>query len=342
MSSVSLALTLGLSSTAHASLQQLSNLFVFGDSLSDGGNSGLLTQAATGGAYTFPPAPYAGGRYSNGPVAVEQLWQLYNPGDTSFKPSLAGGTNYAIGGATSGLENYNSVNPSTGGLAPIFGQKGNAWQLATFAAQNPTFDPATSLFVVWLFPNDVFNWSVTGQLPGTAVGAPGSAGDVSALIGNGINNIIATVTFLAAHGGRHFLVPNMPNLSLTPAFAGSPDLNNLSNAFDANLALALSGLQAAVPSIEIVQFDTNAAFQNLITNKAAYGLTDTSTACLSSPTCDPNTWLFWDGVHPTAKGHALLAAQFKAAIPEPSSIVLLMTSLLMFTFGVAQRRSQRP
>ncbi|MBL8397174.1 MAG: PEP-CTERM sorting domain-containing protein [Candidatus Accumulibacter sp.] len=336
LSTLSLALTLGLSSTAQASLQQLSNLFVFGDSLSDGGNSGLLTQAATGGAITFPPAPYAGGRYSNGPVAVEQLWQRYNPGDTSFRPSLAGGTNYAIGGSTSGLESYNSINPNTGALAPAFQQKGNAWQLATFAAQQPVFDPATSLFVVWLFPNDVFSWSQTGQLPGTATGAPGVPGNLNQLIGNGINNIITTVTTLAAYGGRHFLVPNMPDISLTPAFSGNADLSMLSHAFDANLALALSGLQALIPSIEIVQFDTNAAYAEVIANKASYGLTDVSTACLSSPTCDPNTWLFWDGVHPTAKGHEILAAKFKAAIPEPSSIVLLAVAL--FTFGAARRQ----
>jgi len=95
---------LTLSLPAAAALTTLSNLFVFGDSLSDGGNSGLLTQSPvlpTG----FPPPPYAGGRYSNGPVAVEYLWQSYHPGSTSFTPSLAGGTNYALGGATTGLDN---------------------------------------------------------------------------------------------------------------------------------------------------------------------------------------------------------------------------------------------
>ena len=50
---------------ARAELLQISDMFVFGDSLSDGGNSGLLTQAAAG--VVFPPVPYAGGRYSNGP-----------------------------------------------------------------------------------------------------------------------------------------------------------------------------------------------------------------------------------------------------------------------------------
>jgi phospholipase/lecithinase/hemolysin len=84
---------------ARAGVPSLSNLFVFGDSLSDSGNAGPLT----GGAYT--PAPYVGNRVSNGPVAVEYLWQTFNPGNTDFKPSLKGGTNYSIIGATTGLKN---------------------------------------------------------------------------------------------------------------------------------------------------------------------------------------------------------------------------------------------
>ena len=110
-----LLLSLALPLPAGAALLQLSSLFVIGDSLSDGGNSGLRTQQFTGDpAVIWPPPPfYYNGQYSNGPVAVEYLWNSYNPGNPGrFRPSLAGGTNFAIGGSTSGLENYNSVRPS--------------------------------------------------------------------------------------------------------------------------------------------------------------------------------------------------------------------------------------
>ena len=50
---------------ARAELLEISDMFVFGDSLSDGGNSGLLTQAAAG--VVFPPPPYADGRYIKWP-----------------------------------------------------------------------------------------------------------------------------------------------------------------------------------------------------------------------------------------------------------------------------------
>ncbi|MFZ1446678.1 MAG: SGNH/GDSL hydrolase family protein, partial [Candidatus Dechloromonas phosphoritropha] len=184
VASMALIVSVGLPVSASASLQELTNLYVFGDSLSDGGNSGLASTYATaevpGGPYVIPPYPYYNGQYSNGPVAVEYLWQAYNPGSTSFTPSLVGGTNYAIGGATTGVANYNSVNPGVPvPLQPIYTDLGNNWQLNTFAAQSPVFDPASSLFVVWLFPNDVFNYAATdGYLPGT-VGVPGKVDGVA-------------------------------------------------------------------------------------------------------------------------------------------------------------------
>src|SRR5574339_77570 len=125
--------TLGAAPEAAAGLSQLTNLFVFGDSLSDGGNSGLTTQQYTGNpAAVFPPPPYFNGQYSNGPVAAQYLWNLANPG-LSFGPSLAGGTNYAIGGATTGSANFNSINSSVPAfLQPAFADRGAAWQLSQF------------------------------------------------------------------------------------------------------------------------------------------------------------------------------------------------------------------
>ncbi len=51
---------------ASSAASAYSDIFVFGDSLSDSGN----VFAATGG---FPPAPYYDGRFSNGPTYAEDL-----------------------------------------------------------------------------------------------------------------------------------------------------------------------------------------------------------------------------------------------------------------------------
>lgn len=345
---VVLLVSLALPASANAGLQQLTSLFVFGDSLSDGGNSGLLSQAATGGAVTFPPPPYYNGQYSNGPVAVEYLWQMYNPGDTSFRPSVPGGivnppggTNYAIGGATTGLESFNSVNPNVPTqLQPVYAQKSNAWQLDTFAAQNPVFDPATSLFVVWLFPNDVFYTDTNKTLPGTVPGSPGGAD----LISNGVQNIMATVQTLAMAGAQHFLVPNMPDLGATPGFLGNAGLSGLSALFNSSLALAMSALDAALASVDIVQFDTAAALKEIITNKSAYGFDVTDQACVANllnGACNPDTWVFWDGVHPTTKAHEILATKFYVTlVPEPSAILLF--AIALFGLAATGRRKSLP
>lgn len=330
---LALAGACGIPLPATAALTQLTNLFVFGDSLSDGGNSGLLTQQAAG--VVFPPFPYADGRYTNGLTAVEYLWRSYNPGNPGgFAPSLDGGTNYAIGGATTGTANYNSVNPGVPPvLQPVFNNFGNAWQLQQFATAAPAFDPATSLFVVWLFPNDVFA-AAAGLPAGTVPGSPGGP----TVISNGIANILATIQTLTALGARHFLVPNMPDLGETPAFLGNAFLSGLTALFNFNLGLQLTALDLSSPA-EIVQFDTAAAFNAILQNPGAYGFTNWTQACVQNfgfgpGQCNPtnwDSWLFWDGVHPTTATHHILGAQFAAAVPEPASIMLLAIAMLVLS-----------
>jgi phospholipase/lecithinase/hemolysin len=222
---------------------------------------------------------------------------------------------------------------------------GNNWQLQTFTAQHPVFDPATSLFVVWLFPNDLFYYSETGKLPGTAMGSPGGAGTVDQLIENGVGNILTTVQYLASLGAQHFLVPNMPDLGSTPDYVGTPgaaDMTALSMAFDAYLAQGLTALDAALTSAEIVQFDTFGVLDRILANPGAYGFEVTDKACvdyLASGLCNPGNWdkwVFWDSVHPTTSAHAVLGREFAASVPEPGTIFLLAIALLAMV--VARRR----
>ncbi len=66
-----------------------SNLYVFGDSLSDTGALAVIAPTAC------PSAPYFDCRFSNGPVWVENLAADLG---VSASTAYAGGTNYAIGG----------------------------------------------------------------------------------------------------------------------------------------------------------------------------------------------------------------------------------------------------
>lgn len=39
---------------------------------------------------------------------------------------------------------------------PTSPQRGNAWQLNQFTTNRPSFNAKSSLFLLWMFPNDVF------------------------------------------------------------------------------------------------------------------------------------------------------------------------------------------
>jgi len=98
-------------------------IVAFGDSLSDAGNVFLATNGA------IPAPPYVGGHFSNGPTWVEDLAQ--NLGLGTLRPSLAGGTDFAFGGAVTGNAVPGPIPPvpnitqqvglflsATGGVAP--------------------------------------------------------------------------------------------------------------------------------------------------------------------------------------------------------------------------------
>ena len=85
------ALALLVASAADA--LPFNNLIVFGDSLVDGGNVSIIT----GGTTPNPAQGYYAGRFSNGPVASDILNQAIE--GTNSTASLAGGDNYAYGGA---------------------------------------------------------------------------------------------------------------------------------------------------------------------------------------------------------------------------------------------------
>ena len=119
-----------LLAAAPAAAGPYSSLTVFGDSLSDTGN--ILT--LTGGA--FPTTPYQTGRFSDGPNWIDVLAAgLGLP--MGATPSRLGGSNYAYGGARTGLTG-DPLNP----FAPpgVYKQVRDLW-----APLNPSAD-ATGLY----------------------------------------------------------------------------------------------------------------------------------------------------------------------------------------------------
>ena len=304
------------------------SLVVFGDSLSDMGNAFALS----GGA--FPPSPpYAAGRFSNGPVAAEYLAGHL---EVPLAPSTSGGTNFAVAGATTGLLNYNfEVNfPSGINQIPAFKNTGIAGQIGQFQASNTVFDPATTLFMVWGGPNDLFLAQDTNA-------------DLVAAATQAVNNLAGDVLALAQLGAQHFLVPTMPDLGRTPfAISLGPlaqgQLELLSAGFDAGLATAMDQVENLF-GLDVHVFDTFTFMNHILDNPGAFGFTDTTTPCVVTPALATGCagFVFFDTVHPTTAAHARLGAGLAAAVPLPSPLTLVLGGLVLVGLMRARRGGAR-
>jgi len=182
-----------LALTSFASAAPFSNVFVYGDSLSDLGNIYNVS------GHTIPLSPpYYNGRFSNGPLAVEYLANAFHSPLTSF----------AWGGATTGIGDSGDGGTQT--MLGFAGLPGMLLQVQGSLSSVAPFAP-TSLFVVWGGPDDF----ITG-------------GSVAV----GVADILTIVGALQSVGATHILVPGMPDLGLTPAYYGDPSATAFSFAFD--------------------------------------------------------------------------------------------------------------
>jgi outer membrane lipase/esterase len=291
----------------------VTSIVAFGDSLSDNGNAAIALggtlpgnyapNAATDGPNTTPPVP-VGGPYG---LWVDQLAPKLNVSTPT--PFLAGGTNYAVGTAQSGHNPAFSLPITT--IAPY-----TADQVGIFSLQHGGVASPNALYTIWSGANDLFN---SANPIATAM----TAAD------NEYQNILA----LAAEGGKTFMWLNLPPLGSTPgAVAAGPlavaALNAASADYNFEWALDIAKLQAL--GIDVIGVDVNSLFLSIAADPAAFGFTNITDAAWFT-SANPNTYLFWDGEHPTTAADALIAGvaynDFLAA-PEPASLAFGVLGLL--------------
>ena len=278
-----------------------STIYAFGDSLTDAGNISL----ATLGMLPVSP-PYADRVFSNGPVWVQDLAQ--DLGLPAVKPSLAGGTDFAFGGGETGQTPQHALSPAD---LPS--------QISQFAAQVPSPQP-NALYAVWIGSNDVLDILRNNTLTPAQQQA-----DVKAAV----DNEVAGIQALAARGAQNFLVLNVPDLGITPYEKARPTqtatATALSSQYDSQLAAALKPLEAS-GALKIDLVDTFNILDQVDANPTAYGfynvstpvwtgnLTSSSSGTLNASGPSQNQYLFFDGLHPTAQAHALLASGVAGAL----------------------------
>lgn len=262
-----------------------SSLVVFGDSLSDVGN----ISAATAGIAPTPGPYYSNGRFSNGPVYAESL--ATGLGLPALTRSTNGGNDFAYGGAQT---------TGTGGFEGIFIRDLDEQVSQYLSSRTPT---ATGLYVVFAGANDL----IGGQ---TNVNTP-------------VNKLTSEMGRLITGGARQFLVFNLPPLGETPRFNGSTSTrstyNTRSQQFNSALTTALDGVQSGNPAVTIKRLDVAEMFSQVLASPADFGLVNvTQSAAPGLEPGDssyntgqlvpnPNQYLFWDDLHPTAAVHAILA-----------------------------------
>jgi len=302
------AITAALLFGASASATDFSNVIVFGDSLSDSGNIALASGS---------PVPM---RFTTNPGTTTAENVATGLGFT-LAPSLAGGTDYAFGGA--GLVNNVAAVPTL------------PQQLQMYLGANGGKADSNALYQVWGGANDIFYLSGTLTDPNAiAAGAANAAKTELGLLGG-----------LQAAGARYVVVYNLPDLGKTPSAAAG---GAAAQAGATQLAVLYNGVlnsgiaQLSNNGLNVIPVNTYALLNEVIANPAGYGFTNvTAPACTggsgSSIECGPQgsgasvtyapgtekTYLFADGVHPTTAAHAMLGQYVLSVIRAPEQISLL-------------------
>lgn len=315
-------------STMGSSAFAYSQVIAFGDSLSDNGNLATIFNGS------LPAAPYVGGRFSNGPVAVEVMAAKLG----------APLVDYALGGALTNTDNQFAADN------PLAANTGIMSQIANFtgalAAQNKTAD-ADALYFVWGGGNDFL----------AVINGGDNAGSIGSVIKSGVANLVTDVTQLYNAGARNILVPLLPDLGTTYyGTSGSVSaslLTQVTTAFNSSLSTKLQALQGSSPGMKLTVFDSPAFLVGVRQSIADNGGNildrcwsgDYTGANNTEPLCaDPSKYFLWDKVHPTSPVYQLIGTAMAnsvdtGVVPEPASSGLMLLGLALM--GVALRSRHR-
>jgi phospholipase/lecithinase/hemolysin len=322
-----------------------SNIYVFGDSLSDTGNLFNVTsfaqesQALSGVLPVIPPSPpYFEGRFSNGPLWIEKLAEELNidltpatelsvvspgseisspvtliDGNLVVSPFFNGNTtnqsvNFAYGLAQTGANGSTEIGEFVPGMER---------QVEFFVTDHLQADKAAdseALYILWGGSNDYFSPNADPE--------------------ETIDNIEAEIESLYDVGGRNFLVVNLPNLGIipeanNPELPASPEeLTALVNTHNSLLDSTVDELEDTLTGANLTILDINSLFGEVIENPEEFGFTNITEPFLDpitlTPTAgaDPDEYLFFDTIHPTEAGHNLVFDSAKEALGIESDILL--------------------
>jgi len=302
-----------------------SNVYVFGDSLSDNGNLHALDAGSTYGE-----------RFSNGPVAVEIVAGALGHALTPSFHLLGGttGNNFAIAGAKAIDEDGNEATPDIN--LPT--------QVNAFLQINGGVAPSDALYIMLIGGNDI---RAAREIRSAAVFAA-TAQERQAIRKAANDSLKAAVESeqaqllkLIAAGATNIIVSNAPDIGAIPetdlvaaGLLANAQTNSqirkatrlpkvatkLSAKFNRKLARKLARTEHQT-GVDIIEYDLFSFLADQVENAEDYGLTNTDDACaymLSAggalhPECDgyvsATGFLFYDEIHPTTVVHQAAGAE---------------------------------
>lgn len=287
-----------------------SEIFVFGDSLSDNGNRIVLSRR-TRFFYRLArwwfknfcagrAAAFDGGRHSDGMVAMEFIARDLQ---LDLKPAWANkkGSNFAVSGAT--VVEHKWI-PNLKRQVDLMHQR---WQ------HNGRL-PDDALYVIYIGGNDILD----------AVRLPPKIGPLR--INRVVDGICQEIERLADAGATKFLVPNIGDVGNTPKFTRAwffrkrmLNATRLCLHFNCRLEAALDRLKVQ-GNIELARFHSFQFGKELREDPDDSRWSNLSESCLAScKRCDFGTFFFFDGLHPTSARHQVNANALMHAIKSTFS-----------------------
>ncbi|KAI8839099.1 GDSL-like Lipase/Acylhydrolase-domain-containing protein [Chytriomyces cf. hyalinus JEL632] len=263
----------------------IKDIVTFGDSVSDNGNIFAL--------YGNPQAPYYKGRFSNGPVWVEYLSQYLSDAQLH---------DFAYGGSCANVSNSQSIPYGGTGLTtadlPDLAQQLTFFKKSEFSKLSAD----STIYTVFAGANDMNYAAAVGKFP-----------DPAAIAGSVVNMIDSLIAF----GAKNIVVNNLPPLDKTPRGYSSPNyvaiLALLSDQYNQALEAGLARINKESPSTNIIRNNLNKLFTYAVSDEGRkdFGIEVYKTMCYNATAATvctkQDTYLFWDTIHPTTKGHTAVA-----------------------------------
>jgi phospholipase/lecithinase/hemolysin len=281
------------------------SLYVFGDGVSD----------TTHNTSPYPSSTnFFGLRFSNGRLWIEVLaQQLDLTNNYWYSNNIANQVSYTNLSASSTNWYYSSNNLS-------YFYHYSSLLVPEVNSFNAPANVNTALFVVWVsdadFVYDVLNY-------GTNITQWTNA------INQSISNHFTVITNFYAKGVRTLVMPDAVDISVVPVYtnyaaAKNGFLRQRVVDFNAAFTVMLSNATTSCPGLAIYEPDFFSLLNNILTNAAAYGLTNAGNYALNlnipnkltdlSMTGPGANYIWWDNQDPTAKAHAIMAGVTKQLI----------------------------